>query len=310
MAKLAGAAGVAHGSTKREPNSGVKGICKWCGTYRRLVESHIVPKFWGRSEKGRGQRIYIAYGRRAWLGQDGPKEHLLCTACEQEFGRYERRVSDNWRQMKGGTQRSRAGREIWKRGRWYRLQGPGTGFLRENGRVRPERWRGVDGEAWRRVAAATAWRAAVSSYRSTPRLAGQAAALKVLYETGRWEGRAIPLVFGWTTAKRVGQRRLEGGMPWFEMLPKHNARGDIQMQHGGITLTLAVGESLRPEAREYEERVLREVDIQEDGTWLVSEVDWTEGPLLRQFQRMVNVMQPVHTRTTRRTSLRNEKLRA
>jgi hypothetical protein len=66
-----------------DPNA--TGVCRLCQSISRLVESHIIPKFVIRWMKTTG----TAYVRRVNAPnirlQDGPKETLLCSKCEQLF---------------------------------------------------------------------------------------------------------------------------------------------------------------------------------------------------------------------------------
>jgi hypothetical protein len=72
------------------------GICRLCGRTDNLQLSHIVPGFVYRYFRQRSitgfMREVAEINRRV---QDGERLSLLCTACEQRFGRWERQFRDN-----------------------------------------------------------------------------------------------------------------------------------------------------------------------------------------------------------------------
>ena len=72
----------------------IKDSCQLCGHFSELQESHILPAFVFRWVRKRGitghMRSAATPNRRS---QDGLKQHLLCKACEEVLGNFERSFS-------------------------------------------------------------------------------------------------------------------------------------------------------------------------------------------------------------------------
>jgi hypothetical protein len=70
-------------------------VCRFCGQSGTLQESHIIPSFvlrWLKESGLTALRTNQAPNRRV---QDGPKVKLLCSACEQLFGAWEKGFAEN-----------------------------------------------------------------------------------------------------------------------------------------------------------------------------------------------------------------------
>jgi hypothetical protein len=82
--------------------------CRLCGTVAPLQLSHLLPAFvfrWLRESAGGGHlRSSVSPNQRV---QDGEKRYLLCSSCEQLFGRSEKLFADRifypYLQDEGGT---------------------------------------------------------------------------------------------------------------------------------------------------------------------------------------------------------------
>ncbi len=84
------------------------GICKLCKKTRELKESHIIPRFVIKfiRDKKLKHRFYEICRKQKRIIQDGPKEYLLCTRCEQQIGKYEQYFKEAIYRNKHGTKRS------------------------------------------------------------------------------------------------------------------------------------------------------------------------------------------------------------
>jgi len=66
--------------------------CRLCLASSELQESHIIPRAIIKliRDEGLDKRFYKLHNKLTKTIQDGPKEYLLCSDCEQKIGRYER----------------------------------------------------------------------------------------------------------------------------------------------------------------------------------------------------------------------------
>lgn len=81
---------VSYFSQKRV-KGGVYDFCKLCGLEKQLLLSHIVPKWMYYSLKNESPNKsmvgnFPSIGKESVILQDGPKQYLLCSACEQLLG--------------------------------------------------------------------------------------------------------------------------------------------------------------------------------------------------------------------------------
>lgn len=131
-------------------------------------------------------------GKRPAPVQAGTTERLLCRACENSGAQLEGQVARNWTKkmvrevldIPGNwpiTQQIREGDEHWRpaRGAW-------------DGKI--QRWRNVNGIAWRRLVALIAWRFAVSKKLPWNTREGDRGRLRKVAETGQ-EGGKVPTLF-------------------------------------------------------------------------------------------------------------------
>ena len=80
------------------------GPCRLCGQNAELLESHIIPKFAIRWNKTTGTGYLRRVAAPNVRLQDGVKEHLLCSACEQLFSARESYFATQvFRPMLAGT---------------------------------------------------------------------------------------------------------------------------------------------------------------------------------------------------------------
>ena len=78
--------------------------CKLCMKERLLVESHIIPKFFikkCRSIQNDNKFEVITNNINSTNIQDGPKEKLLCQACEEKISKYETYYNNFFYEKKG-----------------------------------------------------------------------------------------------------------------------------------------------------------------------------------------------------------------
>lgn len=258
---------------KKEVARRRKGRCRWCRKTADLCRSHLISKFWAKKHRR-------AYGARVEVGpglstpqqvQDGAKEPLLCEACEQRFGLVEQRVKRNWDAMRrevfcppdelriGGYEeliKLTRGEDYWEPTRTGADEGE-------------QRWIGVDAVSWRKLAAATAWRCAVSEkYKSTIR-GEDIATLRTIATTGETQGRAPALRFSWVTLQKIGLGAGHLANQGFELPAGYTRGGDISMSFGGFTLALTLCPRPSHEVQLF--------DIGPKGTWMFYEEDWGEG---------------------------------
>lgn len=255
--------------------------------------SHIMPAFAGRQgRKLTGNRLYIRRpGSNVRLSQQTVREHLLCETCEQEFGRVEARVARNWDRMQTSREILLPSNKV----RWIRVTKRHEKHQKarslDSGR-KPwlERWTGVDEDAWRKLAAISAWRMAESSEHG---LGDDASKLRELVGTGLWEGERIPLIFYWNTYGRMGRERGDPEMRTVELLPAKNDEGDIWMTLGGFTLRIGTSHVARLN------KYYRMGDIQPDGTWWIMPRDFFEGLSTKALKSVVDELRPLHERLTK-----------
>ena len=268
-----------------------KGRCAWCGKEKVLRCSHIIPNFWGKQARRRYRKLYGVHNGRAVAVQSGFREHLLCQSCEQQFGKVEQRVARNWDRMQGqeivlgrNGRRRPACAADWKRARRERERGKTPKVYAW--------WTGVDGEAWRSLAAITAFRCMASQYGK--QLRQDNTWLRWLISEGlAGDGRIcgkVRLIFRWATDSRKGQHPGDPVMQGVEILPSYSAEGDIVMQHGGFSLVL-IRERERPLA--WAETL---ADIGPDGRWLIMEGDWAHGKRRKIAMRLAKAIRPLAQR--------------
>ena len=251
-----------------------RGKCKWCGRTRLLCRSHIVPNFWSKEARRAGVQIRaIRKGRFMPAMQQGERDTLLCSECEQKFGVTERRVHQNWKEMLARRQEvlvGREGKERWKP-LTRRVEISEQKRRRRGQRTRAVRWMGVDSEAWRKLTAITAWRAAASDV-CGERMTWMQEGLRTLVETGLWRGRQPEVLFNWVCVGRsFGPGRKENMV--YEHTPVVGRSGNVRIGQGGHEVTLMLGKTM-PGA----ERLVEIFDIQDDGTWVAQEKDFLEEP--------------------------------
>src|SRR4030042_4769769 len=73
----------------------MEGLCALCEKHAELQLSHIIPKFIARWIKKTGATGYLRNVENERV-QDGIKEPLLCSDCEQQFSRYENYFAKNF----------------------------------------------------------------------------------------------------------------------------------------------------------------------------------------------------------------------
>ena len=200
-------------------------------------------------------------------------DELLCGECDQAFGRTERTVQRNWEAMR------RSGPEThWRNRGWKRLVGEEAEkqerykrWTRDGWKcgAYPERWTGVDGEAWRKGAAINAWRMAASAKHAG--MESSEVKLRELVDTGLWNGRRPELLFAWWGHQEMGLVPGDEGMEALEIPPRMDEKGDILTRHGGIGTLIATGR------RGGLERAYRFCDVGDDGTWPILEMELREG---------------------------------
>ena len=75
-------------------------LCALCGKIKKLCKSHIIPKSFIREVRAHYKQLHWYELRRKQklrYTQDGWKEYLLCNACEQRIGRWEKVVCEDLR---------------------------------------------------------------------------------------------------------------------------------------------------------------------------------------------------------------------
>ena len=76
-------------------NEGAEGVCRLCQMDSELRLSHVIPKFMFRPMSRLAQETPMRFGPQVHTDQLGHlKEYMLCDACEQKFGSYERVASE------------------------------------------------------------------------------------------------------------------------------------------------------------------------------------------------------------------------
>lgn len=97
-------------------NSDMKGkaVCRLCNEIAKLQNSHIMPRFAIKfiRDKKLKHRFYEIFGKQKRIIQDGPKEYLLCTKCEQQIGKYEKYFKEAIYRNKHGVKRSHDGQSF------------------------------------------------------------------------------------------------------------------------------------------------------------------------------------------------------
>lgn len=85
-----------------------KNVCRLCNEIAKLKESHIIPSFAIKfiRDKKLKHRFYEICRKQKRIIQDGPKEYLLCTKCEQQISEYEQYFKEAIYRNKHGAKRS------------------------------------------------------------------------------------------------------------------------------------------------------------------------------------------------------------
>ena len=92
-----------------------RGPCRLCRQEADLCQSHIFPEFFFEptyDESGRHVSVSSHPWHRTRFMQQGPRERLLCKACESRFARYESYAASLFRRMDDSFNESMPGIEI------------------------------------------------------------------------------------------------------------------------------------------------------------------------------------------------------
>ena len=137
---------------KRNRQKSPVALCALCGQIKKLCKSHIVPKSFIREVRAHHKQLHwydLRKKQKPKYTQDGWKESLLCNACEQRIGRWEKVVCED---LRGDGKANVAWNEV-------SYSGP---ILIPRSVKRPTRYylkmEGCDYEAWRLFLLSLLWK--------------------------------------------------------------------------------------------------------------------------------------------------------
>lgn len=250
------------------------GTCRRCGREKMLHRSHIIARCFSKQMLSNGEKpIVMVRGRYQPGWQQGVREELLCEECEQDFSRTEKAVAENLTKMVDNARDIECGppgRLQWRRRR--RVDSRRQIARKRKGRPpRLERWTGVDGRAWKKLAAITAWRAAASSTWAEE-LTPLEPELRWIMETGEWRGQE-PWLLCWVP--HLGAKMGKGPKDRIplEHMPMLRRGRNIRMAYAGIAVELGI-----PPATGIMKEIRNVFDITAEGTWAYGQVDLLKQP--------------------------------